>query len=591
MAGTAFAFLPFRVSHLPHLQVLTCGWMPIALWSLHRYFATRSRAALVTLVVAYALQTASNLYYIYFLALPVGILAACELFWVRGWRKRAVLDVTIAAVAILITLAPVASVYYDVRNEQQQVRDRGSMVRYSADVASYSHPSAQLSLWGNVLPWGRPEAELFPGLLLSGLTLLGVVVVVSRPNLISARGPSPPRRTAVVYGVIGVTAFVLSLGPEPTAWGRQLTSLGPYDWLLAVVPGLDGLRVPARLAIVVYLAMGIFAAFAVTAIVRSVSFRMALPLAALLAALAFAEGYAPLHYAGFDPYRQAGDRDAYVWLEKAAPGAILELPTEAHEPVNTLHYQYRTLDHGHPIVNGSSGYSSPLFEYLKGSSSPLYDFQYYGDLLRGLRGLGVRYVIVHTSDFRDQRLATDIIEAIGLERGQLLAEWQFGRTTVFWLAETPAETSRNDERLFRIPRADMSVAVSHGGDRTDSMLDGNLDTRWLTAHNQEGGERIEITFDRTRDVGQVRLQMAWRGLGDYPRGLRIESSEDGEIFDVVYEGGVLTQLLRGIVSRGGYAPIDIALPTNRTRTLRILQTGTTRTGYWSIHELELSERH
>ena len=36
VAGVAFAVLPYRVSQVAHLQVLMCGWMPIALWALHR---------------------------------------------------------------------------------------------------------------------------------------------------------------------------------------------------------------------------------------------------------------------------------------------------------------------------------------------------------------------------------------------------------------------------------------------------------------------------------------------------------------------------------------------------------------------------
>ena len=45
------------------------------------------------------------------------------------------------------------------------------------------------------------------------------------------------------------TAFVLSLGPEPSAWSHRLLPSGPYLWLARIVPGMDGLRVPARLSV------------------------------------------------------------------------------------------------------------------------------------------------------------------------------------------------------------------------------------------------------------------------------------------------------------------------------------------------------
>ena len=36
--------------------------------------------------------------------------------------------------------------------------------------------------------------------------------------------------------------------------------------------------------------------------------------------------------------------------------------------------------------------------------------------------------------------------------------------------------------------------------------------------------------------------------------------------------------------------IDLALPPNRTTTVRLRQTGAAHTFYWSVHELELWER-
>ncbi len=40
LAALAYAFTPFRIAHLAHLQWLMTGWLPLSLWALHRYFAT-----------------------------------------------------------------------------------------------------------------------------------------------------------------------------------------------------------------------------------------------------------------------------------------------------------------------------------------------------------------------------------------------------------------------------------------------------------------------------------------------------------------------------------------------------------------------
>ena len=45
VAGLAFAFAPYRIANIPHLQVLSSAWMPFVLFGLHRYFATGRAAA------------------------------------------------------------------------------------------------------------------------------------------------------------------------------------------------------------------------------------------------------------------------------------------------------------------------------------------------------------------------------------------------------------------------------------------------------------------------------------------------------------------------------------------------------------------
>ena len=83
--------------------------------------------------------------------------------------------------------------------------------------------------------------------------------------------------------------------------------------------------------------------------------------------------------------------------------------------------------------------------------------------------------------------------------------------------------------------------------------------------------------------------MADRSFTDRPRELLIESRGPARDTRELYSGGVLSQFLQGIVRDSIGMPIDIELPPNQTRTLRIRQTGETETWYWAIHELTLWE--
>jgi hypothetical protein len=588
--GLAFAFLPYRATQVSHLQVLMHGWMPVALWALHRYFAAGSWRALALFVVAYLLLGMSNGYYLYFFALPVAAVVAFELLRRPEHRMKRIAQLAVGATVMGLLLAPIVLIYYQARVDQGLFRPRDGLLDYSADVSSYLHASRSLALWGDVLPRARPELGLFPGFAMLGLASVGLVVVSTRrPG--NGRAPHRFRAITFLYAGIAIAAFVLTLGPEPTAWGHRLLASGPYDWLHGVVPGFDGLRVPARMAAVVYLGLAVVAAVGLTTILERVPGRVGAMACVLVSVAVVVEGYAsPFRVVPFQAnLGQDDDSRAYRWLSTAPPGAVLELPAVTDEPIDTLRYQYRTLHHRHPIVNGYSGYPTRLFLFLTHPDSPLYEVEQFDDLIAALSNLGVRYIVVHEARFDRPELAQATTAALKRHTAQLAGVIEFGRTTVYWLTagargETPAEGLR------QIPRSQFGASASSEMSRLERAFDGDLTTGWYSGEVQTGRERIELRFDRPINVGRVRLEMSDQGLTDYPRGVRIEGSADGQAFEPLYEGEVLSQLLRARVRHVTGTPIDIALPENETTVLRIGQTEQSRVAVWSVHELSVWER-
>jgi hypothetical protein len=126
-------------------------------------------------------------------------------------------------------------------------------------------------------------------------------------------------------------------------------------------------------------------------------------------------------------------------------------------------------------------------------------------------------------------------------------------------------------------------------DRLPLLFDGNRDSRWLSAGRQNGREWIEIGFDVPRDVAHVRMQTAERSFGDYPRELLIEAVEPAGT-RVLFSGSVLPAFGRGFLKDHAYPTIDIELPANQARAIRLRQLGVTEQLFWSIHELQLLQR-
>ncbi len=432
VAALSFACDPFRISHLAHLQWLMTGWLPLGLWAMHRYFATGRAALLWVSTACYLLQSLTASYFTYFGALPFATVFVAEA-WRGRLPRRGVRDLAVAAAFVLIVMAPIAKAYYQVRADYGLRRAPGEIAEQSADVADYFSAPPLDRVWRG-MGSGRGEHELFPGAVTMALATIGAVACRRRPAV----------RT---YIALAVLAFLLSLGPAPSAWGRHLGP-GPYALLLRIVPGLDGLRAPARLHVVVQLALAALAAFGAMTLADRTG-RQAVAAAILGAAIVIEGAAVPIPTAPFDRFGGA-DRDAYAYLRGLPPGAAIELPTSVDRPDPEFTYQYMTLVHRHPVVNGHSGYLSPLLMFLGGGHSPLNDLDHVGDAVAMLRAIGVRYAVLHRAAFDDADAVAAWARALE-NRKQVLSVRTFGATDVVAFVPGDPVPFLDDARLQVVP--------------------------------------------------------------------------------------------------------------------------------------------
>jgi hypothetical protein len=162
-------------------------------------------------------------------------------------------------------------------------------------------------------------------------------------------------------------AVVMSFGPEVHSMGRELRGAGPYSFFYWHVAGYDGLRVPARFAMLVMLFLSIAAGFGVLQVERL--FRRSQIVIMFLSMVAIAESFAaPITVNGTSPPPEGiyanpparlftGDRipPVYKFLKTLpAPGTVVvEFPMG--EWAYELSYVYYSTTHWHPLINGYSG--------------------------------------------------------------------------------------------------------------------------------------------------------------------------------------------------------------------------------------------
>ncbi len=590
IAGVAFACAPYRVPQSYHLQVLVSGWMPVALYALHRFLATRSARALALFVLAFVLQAYSNGYFLYFLAIPAAAIVVHGLWRGRNDIARLLPRLVAASVATLAALAPVAWAYVRVRREQGLARTPGDILQFSPDLSAYAHVSQSVRAWRHLLPIGRHEQELFPGLIIVALAVGAAwhAARAPRPSASSATRPDSAATHARLYLFILLLTLVLSLGPRPSAFGWHLPFPGPYAWLSAVVPGMDGLRVPARMATVVHLALAVLGGIGFAVLTVRLPGRSRQVLAIAAAVVIAWEGYGgPFPIAAFPTAEMTADGPAYAWLRTQPRGPALELPVGGAD-VATRHL-YRTLAHGNRIVNGYSGYGSALQDFVGGP--PFTEIGRFDDALGMARALGLRWIVVHPPLYKDPASGATIVEAVRSATTHVARVVTFEAAAIAELRPAALPTTLSVDPAWReVPSRTFTASASHNPDGLRNAFDGNRDTRWFTGERQRGREWIELRFRSSVDVARVRLEMDRRSNGDYPRGLVVEGSEDPSTRRSLFEGGILPLLGVSIAREPRTPGIDLVLPPNTTRVLRLRTTGETRVWYWSVHEVRVWTR-
>ena len=237
--------------------------------------------------------------------------------------------------------------------------------------------------------------------------LCGLLLVVSPRARAFAR--EWIRSIAAFALLATIAAFLMSLGPEMRSNGRLIGEVGPYHFFYYYVPGFDGLRVPARFAMLVMLFLSIAAGLGAAAIERR--FRHGATAALALGAFAVAEAFAaPIGINGtiaegryaMPPARVfTGDEvpGVYRFLKSLpAPGTVVvEFPFG--EWVYERRYVFYSTAHWHPLLNGFSGHFPQ--SYNLNATLLRHPIEYPDPSWETLMRSGATHAIVHGAYYRD----------------------------------------------------------------------------------------------------------------------------------------------------------------------------------------------
>jgi hypothetical protein len=625
VAGLAFAFAPYRISQLPHIQMLATFWAPLALLGLHAFIDTGRRRWLVLYAATWVLQGAANGYALVMFSVLVGLWCLWFVVLTRKWQ--ALLMIGMASVVALLPLAPVLYRYMSVHSSRGFVRDYWEIRGFSADIAGVLCAPPLLEFWGWVRVKCAAEGELFPGVALMLLTIAGLAVLVVRSwrsdTATSGRFIIVARwfllSVAAVYtlviaamlmwgpfefdlGSIRVrastfskpvqlvalcTMLALALSPGVRDMVRRSRVIGFYlfaaivTWALALgpitmvmgKPGIPGpyhllMSLPGVDSLRVPARFWLMTTICLSAIVGLLladfltkRSRRTMAVAVTLAAMGILSD-------GWISRIPIAPLPPIVPGAAALAGAlVLEAPPD--RVGRDIQAVFRAVNGGWRTVNGYSGWGPTYYEAFVSAARVEVD-----DMVTPFQRFGNLHVLVGQNAPR--------IRAV-IERQPGVTRLTSDSTTVVYrlpMRSGPALARPDGERL---PLRELRSACSSAF--LSNALDGDEATLWQCGLWDQR-QFLTIDLGEVKTVGSVVHSLGTQHWL-FPSALQVELSEDGETWSTVAAGPVLARMMVSAMDDPRHLRLVLAFPPRRARLIRLRAAPADTEAPWTIAELQV----
>ena len=385
------------------------------------------------------------------------------------------------------------------------------------------------------------------------VTLTFVLALILSPGV---RARVRQSRVLGFYALAAVATWALALGPM-TTFMRSPGIPGPYH-LLMWLPGVDGLRVPARFWLMTTICLSVIAGLVVAEFMRGRS-RPTTALAMILVGVGvLSDGWI--------------DRIQAVTVPPPMPGAaalsgatVLEVPPGAAS--RDILSVFRAVNGGWKTVNGYSGWNPSYYGALTAAGRAESD-----GMLTAFQQLGELHVLVDEAP-----------------RLRALVEQQPGLMRI---------ASDGPLTLYRLPRRQSALART-AGQRLQPRELRSACSSALLSNATDGDEtsfwQCTLWDERqplTADLGEVRtVGSVVNNLGSfwwlYPTALVVETSEDGAEWSTAWSGTVLEQAILAGIAEPSRLRIVIAFPPRPARFIRLRSASGGNDVPWTIAELEV----
>jgi hypothetical protein len=386
--------------------------------------------------------------------------------------------------------------------------------------------------------------------------LLAALLLSRRLHDVIRRGS-----TTSFYLLCAAVCWVFALGPFPKFFGEPVLYQAPYSWLM-LLPGAEGLRVPARLMMMIVLCLIVATSVMLARLLAAQSHRGVRIIGVIAAFGLVADGWTTIGTASVPEPVAAGELQGRT---------VLFLPIgEIHPDIAAV---YRAVTQGFRTINGYSGYFPAYYEALR-TLAGAGDGRLFGPFITR----GDLDVVVDLSDTGGGQ-ARSVVEQ---QPGARLVSGD-GRFAHYVVPSRHVPALRTVAAGMQVPVQGITSLCSP--ERLHLLTDGDVTSAWGCGV-QSADHLLVADLGAPSQVGAIVHALGSAG-GDFPRQLRVETSLDGTTWSPAWEGSPAAQVLYAAMKSPRETRVVVEFPARTARYVRLVQQGRHQYYPWSIAELEV----
>jgi hypothetical protein len=214
VAGLVYAFVPWRIAQVPHIQFQWGGFLPLSLLFLLKFLDRGRRRDQVLFGLFLAWNAAANVHYAIFSALLFALVLAYEAMGQGRLELRRLWGSIYAAALAILAVLPLFVGYVKSSELYGAGRGDGEIAAFSGRPSDFFTAGPQNRFYAPLTQkWGHPEGDFFPGLVPLALAAAAVwrlrrKMFPDKPHVSSTR-----RQIAKILDflvVIGLAMWILA---------------------------------------------------------------------------------------------------------------------------------------------------------------------------------------------------------------------------------------------------------------------------------------------------------------------------------------------------------------------------------------------